>query len=362
MQKIHVVAGAQYGSEGKGHVTAQLVQEALRGDQSEVINVRVAGPNAGHTVVDSSGRSFALRTVPVGAAISDEVVCYIAPGSELDPGVLFSELDMLRRSGHRVSRMFLSGEATVLTAEHREREATEGLTAKLGSTGKGIGAARADRIMRTALRVKDDRELLTELASYSVTLAEPEDLYSNDELTGSSQTVVIEGTQGYGLGLHAGFYPKCTSSDTRAIDFLAMAGLSPWRMGTTLEIWLAARVYPIRVAGNSGPMRGERSWDELGLPEELTTVTQKVRRVGDWDGELVRAAVQANGGSVAQLAVTMVDQLFPELQGVETLIELEASLSPSRLEDFQRWLSGIESSSGAAVRMLTTSPSTRVFL
>jgi adenylosuccinate synthase len=361
MQRVHVVAGAQYGSEGKGHVTAQLVQQALNAGDTHVINVRVAGPNAGHTVISPDGDSFALRTIPVGAALSDDMTCYIAPGSEVDPEVLFSELDLLRSKGHHVSRLFISGEATILTADHKQREATEGLTAKLGSTGKGIGAARSDRIMRTALRVKDDLDLEDQLASYGVTIREPEDLYSNDSIT-EDQTIVVEGTQGYGLGLHAGFYPKCTSSDTRAVDFLAMAGISPWRQGTTIQVWLAARVYPIRVAGNSGPMKGERSWEELGLPEEYTTVTHKVRRVGDWDSELVAEAVQANGGRSAYLAVTMADRLFPGLQKTTTLTEVQVSLSPEKWEEFQQWVKDIELSAGAEIRMLTTSPSTCIMI
>src|SRR5699024_7206253 len=64
--------------------------------------------------------------------------------------------------------------------------------------------------------------------------------------------VVVEGTQGYWLGLHAGHYPQSTSNNARPIDFLAMAGLNPWEwdfypIGVT-------RTNPIRVAGNSGPL------------------------------------------------------------------------------------------------------------
>ncbi|WP_369007005.1 adenylosuccinate synthetase, partial [Staphylococcus aureus] len=42
-------------------------------------------------------------------------------------------------------------------------------------------------------------------------------------------SIILEGTQGYGLGLHAGMYPYCTSSNTRSIDFLAMAAIYPER-------------------------------------------------------------------------------------------------------------------------------------
>ena len=63
------------------------------------------------------------------------------------------------------------------------------------------------------------------------------------------------------------------------------------------------------MAGNSGPLKGETSWEELGLEPERTTVTNKVRRVGDWDPELLEEAIRANGGggwnSGVSLAVTM---------------------------------------------------------
>ena len=49
-------------------------------------------------------------------------------------------------------------------------------------------------------------------------------------------------------------------------------------------------------------------------------MTQKVRRVGGWDGPLVRDAVLANGGvPTVSVALTMVDQKYPDLANVEVL-------------------------------------------
>lgn len=362
-QLIQVVVGAQYGSEGKGHVTAQLVQKAIRSSAGMVINVRVAGPNAGHTVYDTAGNKFALRQVPVGAAIHDEVICYIAPGSEIDPPVLFSEIALLREKGHR-PQILISGEATVLTDYHKGTEAGEGLVSKIGSTGKGIGAARADRLMRGAQRVRDNEHLLGHLARMDVSIAEPESIYSHDDWNtiGGDQTIIVEGTQGYGLGLHAGHYPQVTSSDCRAIDFLGMAGLSPWRAGSSVEVWVVARVYPIRVAGNSGEMKDETSWEDLGLPEERTTVTQKVRRVGQWDGDLVRRAVQDNGGSVVKVALTMVDQKFPQVARYNSMDRFVDMTSISESVAVGSWSDLIEDEVGAKVHMWTTSPVDAIFL
>ncbi|QXJ40717.1 putative adenylosuccinate synthetase [Curtobacterium phage Parvaparticeps] len=358
MQKVVIVAGAQYGSEGKGHVTHQILQR-LRHDEpiSGLINVRVAGPNAGHTVYDRAGQKFALRSVPVGAVVPG-VVLYVAPGSEIDPDVLYKEILELRAAGHEVP-LYVSPEATILRPKHKYAEQEADLTGRVGSTGKGIGAARSDRLMRTAERVIDAPDVLSQLAQFDVGLADPESLYEGDEFGNAlmDQTIVIEGTQGFGLGLHTKNYPQVTSSDARAIDFLGMAGISPWRAGTEVVVYLAARVYPIRVAGNSGPMEGETSWEELGLPEEYTTVTQKVRRVGQWDADLIAEAVQANGGGVVRLALTMADQKFPGLRGLNSRKPLEVQqFSLDGSHEVGQWIREVEQAAGAQVHMVTTSP------
>lgn len=362
MQAIEVVVGGQYGSEAKGHVTAQLVKEALRGSAfpgAQVINIRVAGPNAGHTVYDEAGNEFKLRSIPVGAAISDDAICYIAPGSEVELPVLLSELDRLRQHGHNPT-VLVSGQATLLEERHKEVEADVELAQRIGSTAKGIGAARADRLMRSASRVKDSEYALELLTRYGVSLAEPRDLYSSEGGTPFDQHIIVEGTQGYGLGLHQDAYPKVTSSDCTALDFLAMAQLVPWRLSVSaFLVWVVARAYPIRVAGDSGPMKGETSWAELGLPEEHTTVTGNVRRVAMWDGDLVAEAVRANGGPGAVLlALTMADQLIPGVRGFDASERAAREVHPEDLQALGRWVEDIQEQVGAAVGAVTTSPTT----
>src|SRR5699024_3150555 len=77
-------------------------------------------------------------------------------------------------------------------------------------------------------------------------------------------------------------------------------------------------------ASNSGPLKGETSWEELDLPTERTTVTNKVRRVGSPDWDFVNRAVEANGPAQVHLAVFMLDQMFPEVAGVETIEALSS--------------------------------------
>jgi adenylosuccinate synthase len=366
--KLLVVAGAQYGSEAKGHVADQLSRPAVASDN--VVVMRVAGPNAGHTVYglcpndctpDDShmsgenwiGHPWRLRTVPVGAVSNPDADLVIAAGSEIDYNVLMSEVVALDAAGYKVSqRLVIDTQATLLEPRHIQEEVDAQIQARLGSTAKGIGAARADRIWRLAKTWGDhiqDEGRIESAEFVRGRLAE-------------GATVVIEGTQGFGLGLHAGYYPQCTSSDCRAIDFLSMAGLSPWmREVDEFGVWLAARVRPIRVAGNSGPMKNETTWQDLRLPEEYTTVTKKVRRVGEWDGELVARAVVANGGAPAvRVALTMVDSIFDEIRNAEGMFD-DVDWTHEVAPPLPKIVTNIEREIGAPIRMITTSPTTALW-
>lgn len=315
--KLFVVVGGAYGSEGKGAVAGRICAD-LGAQGRTVVNVRVGGPNAGHTVIGTCpaecgdahevGRHpWRLRQVPVAAVTNPQALLVIAAGSEIDLEVLEQEVAQLDSAGYEASRrLTVDRNATMLTKEHIEQEVEDGLNVRIGSTAKGIGAARAARIWRRAElwgEQYDSRDTGPILAA----------------ALRDDHAVVIEGTQGYGLGLHTDNYPYVTSGDCRAIDFLAQAGLSPWQAsgpytGVDLKVVVCLRPYPIRVAGNSGELKGETDWESLGLPEEYTTVTKKVRRVGEWDAELAVRAVQANGGpreGVVWVALTMMDSVEP---------------------------------------------------
>jgi len=338
MSKVSVIVGGQYGSEGKGAVTGYLSQQIGWRNYG----VRVAGPNAGHTVYGNgpdgeTNYAWKLRTVPVTAVTDPRSTLIIAAGSEIELAVLDDELDRLDRAGYQASdRLYIDREATIIDQRHQDRERIDAMQERLGSTAKGIGAARADRIMRNAELYGGDCNTVAIL---------------QDALTQEDTHVLIEGTQGYGLGTHAGEYPFCTSSDCRAIDFLAMAGISPWQHGIVdLDVWVVARTHPIRVAGNSGPLANETDWATLGLEVERTTVTNKVRRVGTFDAEIVKRAVQANGGAPkARIALTMFDYVFPELKN--------ATIVPDE-KPYRDYIENLQAETGATVALVGTSPTT----
>jgi adenylosuccinate synthase len=136
-----------------------------------------------------------------------------------------------------------------------------------------------------------------------------------------------------------------------------MAGLNPWQANIdNFRIYLATRPNPIRVAGNSGPLHGETTWENLGLPVELTTVTKKPRRVGSWDPDLIRAAVTANGGApTVRLAVTMFDHAHPDLAGLTGQHKIE-DLPPAARDHIWQ----IERDAGTTIELLGTGPATMV--
>jgi adenylosuccinate synthase len=336
------VVGGQYGSEGKGAVAGYLSRTA----NTPFMGIRVAGPNAGHTVIGSGpdgeeSYAWRLRAVPVNAVTAPTSTLVIAAGSEIDMDVLNQELSDLDKAGYDASsRIFIDDQATLLEPRHHELEQADNIQGRIGSTSKGIGASRADRIMRKASLFGggvDTSALIREHLA-------------------KGGTALIEGTQGYGLGLHAGQYPFCTSQDCRAVDFFAQAGISPWDNAVgTFDIWVTARTYPIRVAGNSGPLENETSWEQLGLAAERTTVTQKVRRVGHFDSKLVRDAVIANGGApVVKVALTMFDYIFPELKNVEQIDILT--------DDQAKYIKEIEDAIDAPVSLVGTGPSTMAWV
>lgn len=350
--RLLVVVGGQFGSEGKGHLAAQL--GARLAPNSLVI--RTGGPNAGHTVWDASGVEHKLRHLPTPIAMREDINVALAAKSIIDPRVLAAEL--ARFPGREV---FVDPAATVLEPYHCEIEGFDTKMHDIGSTRKGIGAARADRVRRQARTIRQwsNSGELSDQLSDQITMLGISQLASFTIQRGGD--VLIEAAQGYGLGLHTDYYPYCTSDDCTAIDALAAAQISPWALRVPPRVWMAVRPFPIRVAGTSGPLFSETSWDELGLPEERTTVTNKVRRVGRWDPALARRAARANGvdSGTLRVGLLMADQVAPEVAGIA---EADKFLAAMRGDSaINEWIERVSNDCGAPVGAVGTGPATMVF-
>ena len=278
-----VVVGGQYGSEGKGKVALAVARQT-----GATMAVRVGGSNAGHTVYDEDGVRHVFRHLPT-AALLPETTCVLGPGSLIDPEVLRCEVEQLDLS---TDRLIIDPLATVITDACKQRECDSGLGERIGSTLTGTGEALIDRLRRSTTAVLARSE--PRLARFTSTPAR--DFLRQRLLAG--ERVVVEGTQGFGLSnLQSPHYPFATSRDTTASAFASEAAISPLDVD---EVVLVIRTFPIRVGGNSGPLPRETTWDSLarrasqpGLMER-TTVTDRPRRVAEFDPEIVRSAIAAN--------------------------------------------------------------------
>jgi adenylosuccinate synthase len=285
---VSVVVGGQYGSEGKGKVALDIV----RCDPNVRFAVRPGGTNSGHTGYSRDGKRVVLRQLP--AAAIDGNVCAVLPaGSYIDVALLFREMALV---GLPASHLLIDPRAHIIRQDHVEWEKRAGLPQTIGSTGSGTGAAVLSRVARCspslphATFASEVPELLPFLRETVSVL---------DGALRRGDRAVIEGTQGFGLSpVHGDAWPKCTSRDTTAASFVAEAGLSPLEVD---QVILVLRSHPIRVAGDSGPLLNETTWASIaaraGAPielAELTSVTQKLRRVALFDASIVRRAIAVN--------------------------------------------------------------------
>ncbi len=298
---LWVVVGGQYGSEGKGKVSAFITKQ-----ENIDICVRCGGPNSGHSFVDDRGNTIVLRQLPTGF-VNPRTRLFIPAGALIDPLVLRQEIDFLKLPPGRIG---IDRKCFIIEEKDREREQSLGLRERLSSTLCGVGAAQSRRVLRgeDARLAKDVSQEYPWLSAYFTDVGDEVNTALDSE-----KKVLIEGTQGFGLSLyHSDHYPKTTSRDTTAAGFLSEVGVSP-RLVT--EIVVVFRTFEIRVAGQqAGPMKDEITWETLQNEsgytypiEEHTSVTRKVRRVGRFDWELARVCVQVNRPT--RLAVNGLDYL-----------------------------------------------------
>jgi adenylosuccinate synthase len=304
---VSVVVGGQFGSEGKGKIALEIVRR-----MKAAAAIRVGGTNSGHTAIGFDAQTYALRQLPAASA-DRSVQVILPPGSYIDLSIFRDEVNRLGLGPDQVA---VSPMARIITDEHKAWERTAGLGRAIGSTQSGTGAA----VMAMTARGANDFPLHSVQAEEVPELEEflKDTGFELRRLLDEGQRVVLEGTQGFGLSLiQGGYWPKATSRDTTAAGFLAEAGLSPRDVD---DITLVIRCHPIRVAGDSGPLPGETSWEyiaaQAGLTvdiREFSTVTARVRRVGHFDPEIVRRAIQVNQPS--RIVLNHLDYIDPQVRG-----------------------------------------------
>ncbi|MFO7966259.1 MAG: adenylosuccinate synthetase [Archaeoglobaceae archaeon] len=279
---VTVIVGAQFGGEGKGKITSHLCRE-----HNYDVAVRCGGPNSGHTVT-IGGEKVVLRQIPAGV-VNPKTKLFLSAGCLIDLDVLLEEIERFDLNSERLK---VDRNAAIIDKKFRREEEASGLGSGIGSTCTGTGVAVAKRALRD-----EDVKLARDAKELEPYLTETSREIMHSHLNG--EKVVIEGTQGFGLSLyHSPYYPYTTSRDTTVSGFLSEVGVSPMVVS---DIIMVVRTFPIRVGGNSGPLPNEIDWEtiqhESGYPhkiQEMTTVTNKLRRVGRFDLEIVKKAVTAN--------------------------------------------------------------------
>ena len=336
-----VIVGVQWGDEGKGKATDLL------GERTDWVVKFNGGNNAGHTVVVGNEK-YALHLLPSGI-LSPGVTPVIGNGVVIDLEVLFSELTALSARGIDVSRLKVSANAHLITQYHRTLDkVTERFLGKrnIGTTGRGIGPAYADKINRVGIRVQDlfDENILRQKVEgaldqknhllvkvfnrRAVTVDEiVEDLLSYaerlrpmvadtghliDQALDRGDVVVFEGGQATMLDIDHGTYPFVTSSTATAAGAASGSGVGPGRLDRIVGI---VKAYTTRVG--SGPFPTEL-FDEQGdwlrsAGFEFGTTTGRPRRVGWYDAPITRYATRING--ITDLVLTKLDILT----GLETI-------------------------------------------
>ncbi|GAB3277469.1 adenylosuccinate synthase [Microbacterium lacusdiani] len=330
-----VIVGVQWGDEGKGKATDLL------GDRTDWVVKFNGGNNAGHTVVIGDEK-YALHLLPSGI-LSPGVTPVIGNGVVIDLEVLFAELDALSARGIDVSKLKVSANAHIITHYHRTLDkVTERFLGKrqIGTTGRGIGPAYADKINRVGIRVQDlfdesilrqkiegalDQknhllvkvfnrraitcdEILEDLLSYAdriKPMVADTGLLLNEALD-AGDVVVFEGGQATMLDVDHGTYPFVTSSSATAGGASTGSGVGPGRLDRIVGI---VKAYTTRVG--SGPFPTEL-FDEQGdwlrkRGFEFGTTTGRPRRVGWYDAPITRYATRVNG--ITDLVLTKLDIL-----------------------------------------------------
>jgi len=335
--KVDVLLGLQWGDEGKGKIVDVLTPDY------DLISRFQGGPNAGHTL-EFAGQKYVLRSVPSGIFQGGKMNI-IGNGVVLDPALFKQEIEGLEASGHNLTeRLCISKKAHLILPTHRlldaAYESAKG-SAKIGTTGKGIGPTYTDKISRNGLRVGDILYNFEE--KYNAAIAKHKEILSHydfqydlaaiekewfagieklktfqlidsefiiNEVLAEGGKVLAEGAQGTMLDIDFGSYPFVTSSNTICAGACTGLGVSPRKIG---EVYGIFKAYCTRVGSGPFPteLYNEEGEEMRRLGNEFGSVTGRPRRCGWIDLVALKYAVMING--VSQLIMMKSDVLdqFP---------------------------------------------------
>ena len=331
MSKADVIVGIQWGDEGKGKIVDKLAQEY------DMVCRSQGGHNAGHTIwVD--GVRYALHLIPSGI-LNPKAVNIIGNGVVVNPASIIEEMKQFK---NLEGRIFISDKAHLNLPYHSlidiAREKLRGDN-PIGTTGKGIGPAYADKINRIGHRVNallNPTQLCLDIMNYfdanrvifdalkvdipnkSELLAELEE-YNNKlgmfitnttnliwDAIDTDKKILLEGAQGTMLDIDHGTYPYVTSSATISAGACTGLGIAPSDIGEVIGI---VKAYSTRVGNGPFPTEdfGQDGEIMADIGKEVGTTTGRGRRCGWFDAVAVKHASRLNG--CAKLSLMKLDVL-----------------------------------------------------
>ena len=326
-----IVIGAQWGDEGKGKIVDVLSADA------ELVVRFGGGANAGHTIW-VGGDKFVLHLIPSGI-LRPGCTNLIGGGCVIDVTSLLHEIHTLRGAGIAVEpeRLLLADNAHVVTAWHRTLDQLSG--AKIGTTGRGIGPAYADKARRIGIRLGDLRDGTFETnlraqaefhgavagaqfpgaqlpdfdEQFQILRAAGAELHDNVrdlvpvlvDARRRDRQMVFEGAQGVLLDIDHGTYPYVTSSNTTVAGALGGLGV---HMTFQRRIGVV-KAYSTRVGNGPFPteLHGEAGERLRHKGQEFGATTGRPRRCGWLDLVQLKRAFAMN--EFTHVAVTKLDVL-----------------------------------------------------
>ena len=335
-----VVAGAQWGDEGKGKVVDVLARKF-----DYVIRFQ-GGHNAGHSVV-FAGERFALHVLPSGV-FNPNAVNLIGNGVVVEPFSLFKEIEGLRARGVELTpdNLKISDRAHIILPYHgiidRFRD-SHSEHRKIGTTGRGIGPTYEWKAARRGIRFCDIRHpehfcslVRKELNLIRQSYRDVEELKEWDEETTlarlspiltflepfvvdgvrllhqareEGRTLLLEGAQATLLDIDFGTYPYVTSSNSCAAGVSAGCGLPPSAIDGVIGI---TKAYATRVGEGPFPTEefGPAGDDLRKAGHEFGTTTGRPRRCGWLDLVALKYACRVNGyDTLAIMKQDVLDEL-----------------------------------------------------
>lgn len=368
---VSVVLDAQAGSCGKGKFIGYLTRKDNVG-----IAVNNFMSNAGHTWVSTLGTKVMTQQLPT-SIVNPYTLLVIGAESAITPEILFKEVvNYIEFIGHR--KIYINPNAVVIKKKHRNEEAK---IIRSGSTFKGCGAARADKVMRTAELFgswwNDHKDHLLDYCNNKRECDLLRDHICINDMTefindwiDDGDSVMIEGSQGCDLDINFGLgYPNTTSRQCHAGQLIADCGISPRLVD---DIIMIMRPYPIRISNttnlqnedgstlvtSSGDYDGaeEITWDivreRCGAPSnvefgEQTTVTKKTRRVFEMNWDRLRYVTTLNRPT--QIALNFAQYIDWGALGCKEYDKLPSSVI--------KFINKVESETGVPVTLIGTGAS-----